>query len=326
MSKDDNHGLRRRDFMAASAALAFAAGSRASEAWPSKPVTLVVPFPPGGNTDAMARIVAEHLGQRIKQTVIVENKPGAGSMLGSALVARATPDGYTFLVGSIANALNHYFYKKPSYDITKDLVPVTQLVNVPNYLAVSPKVKFANVAELIEHARANPGKLTCATTGIGTSTHLSYELFKAMAKVEITNVPYKGGAPAMQDTMAGQTHMVFANEALPFIKDKRLNGLAVTTASRSPLAPDLPALAELLPGYDVTSWYGVFAPAGTPQGIIDRMSAAMSAIITDEKVRPRLSALGATPVGSSPGEFTAYLGSELKRWGDTLKPMNVVLD
>ncbi len=326
MSNNDSHGLRRRDFMAATAALAFATGSRAAEAWPSKPVTLVVPFPPGGNTDAMARIVAEHLGQRIKQTVIVENKPGAGSMLGSALVARAAPDGYTFLVGSIANALNHYFYKKPSYDITKDLVPVTQLVNVPNYLAVSPKVKFANVAELIEHARANPGKLTCATTGIGTSTHLSYELFKSMAKVDITNVPYKGGAPAMQDTMAGQTHMVFANEALPFIKDKRLNGLAVTTASRSPLAPDLPALAELLPGYDVTSWYGVFAPAGTPQDIVDRLSAAMSAIITDEKVRPRLSALGATPVGSTPGEFTAYLGGELKRWGDTLRPMNVVLD
>ena len=326
MADDAATGLRRRDFMAATAALAWAGGSRAQDAWPSKPVTLVVPFPPGGNTDTMARIVAEHLGPLLKQTVIVENKPGAGSMLGSAHVARATPDGSTFLVGSIANALNHYFYKKPAYDITRDLVPVSQLVNVPNYLALSPKEKFASVAELVKYARENPGKLSCATTGIGTSTHLSYELFKSLAKVEITNVPYKGGAPALQDTMAGQTHMVFANEALPFIKDKRLNGLAVTTAARSPLAPELPALSETLPGYDVTSWYGVFAPAGMPQDIIDRMSAALASIIKDDKVRPRLSSLGATPVGSSPKEFAAYVGSELKRWGDTLRPMNIALD
>jgi tripartite-type tricarboxylate transporter receptor subunit TctC len=326
MAQHDARGLNRRHFIAGSAALAVAGASRAADPWPSKPVTLVVPFPPGGNTDTMARIVAERLGPLLKQTFVVENKPGAGSMLGSSYVARAQPDGYTFLVGSIANALNHYFYRKPAYDITKDLVPVTQLVNVPNYLAVSTKTPFKSVAELLAYARENPGKLSCATTGIGTSTHLSFELFKRMAKVDITNVPYKGGAPALQDTVGGQTQMVFANEALPFIKDKRLNGLAVTTAQRSPLAPELPALSETLPGYDVTSWYCAFAPAGTPQDIVDRLSAAMATIIKDEAVRPRLATLGATPVGSTPKEFGSYLNAELKRWGDTLKPMNIILD
>lgn len=326
MAQHDARGLNRRDFIAGSAALAVAGSARAADPWPNKPVTLVVPFPPGGNTDTMARIVAERLGPLLKQTFVVENKPGAGSMLGSSYVARAQPDGYTFLVGSIANALNHYFYRKPAYDITKDLVPVTQLVNVPNYLAVSTKTPFKSVAELLAYARENPGKLSCATTGIGTSTHLSFELFKRMAKVDITNVPYKGGAPALQDTVGGQTQMVFANEALPFIKDKRLTGLAVTTAQRSPLAPELPALSETLPGYDVTSWYCAFAPAGTPQDIVERMSAAMASIIKDEAVRPRLATLGATPVGSTPREFGNYLNTELKRWGETLKPMNIVLD
>lgn len=311
---------------AALAAFGTSGVAQADEPWPSKPITLIVPFPPGGNTDLLGRIVADRLGVALKQTVIVENKPGAGSMLGSSMVARAAPDGQTFLVGSISNALNHYFYKKPLYDITKDLVPVSQLVNVPNYMAMGPKESFKSVADVIAYAKANPGKLTCATSGIGTSPFLSCELFKSLAGVAITNVPYKGGLPAMTDTMAGQTNLVFVNEALPFIKDKRLIGLGVTTAKRSPLAPELPALSEILPGYDVTSWYGVFAPPGTPQPIIDRLAAEIAKMMADDDVKAKLAVIGATPVGSSPKEFTTYVNAEIKRWGEVIRPMNITLD
>lgn len=319
------HGLA---FAGASLALLSVGPAIASDAaWPAaKPITLVVPFAAGGNTDALGRIVAERLSATLKQTVLVENKPGGGSMLGSAQVARATPDGYTFLVGSISNALNQHFYKKPSYDMTKDLVAVAQLVNVPNYMAMGPKETFKSVAEVIAYAKANPRKLSCATTGVGTSPYLSCELFKSLAGVDIINVPYKGGAPAMQDAMGGQTNLVFANEALPYIKDKRLVGLAVSTPKRSPLSPELPALAETLPGYDVTAWYGVFAPTGTPQAIVDRLSQEIATILKDETVKSRLTMLGAVPVGSSAKEFGTYVDAEVKRWGEVIRPMNISLE
>lgn len=308
------------------AAAVTVAATAAHAAWPEKRITLVVPFPPGGNTDTLARLVASHLGQKLGQTVIVENKPGAGSMLGSDQVVRSAPDGYTFLVGSIANALNHYFYKKPLYDMNKDLLPVSQLVNVPNYVAVGPNEKLRTIKDIVAYAKANPKKLSCATTGVGTSTYLSCELLKVMAGIDIVNVPYKGGVAAMQDVMGGQANLVIANEALPFIKDKRLIGVAVTTGTRSPLAPDLPAVSEAVPGFDVTSWYGVFAPAGTPAPILERVAAEITEMMKDEAVLARLKQLGATPVGSSPKEFSAYVSAEMARWGTVIKPMNIQLD
>lgn len=307
-------------------AVMFGASLGAMAAWPERQVTLVVPFPPGGNTDTLARLVAHHLSNSLGKPVIVENKPGAGSMIGSQMVARAKPDGYTFLVGSIANALNHYFYKKPLYDITKDLVPISQIVAVPNYVAVGGNSSIKSMGELISLAKANPEKVSCATTGVGTSTYLTCEMLKAMTGVKVLNVPYKGGAAAMQDVMGGQATMVVANEALPYIKDNRLKGLAVTTAARSPLAPDLPAVSETVPGFDVTSWYGVFAPAGTPPEIIDRISAEIATLLKSPEVQRRLESLGATPVGSSPKEFGQYVNAELKRWEAAIKPMNISLD
>ncbi|WP_246312633.1 tripartite tricarboxylate transporter substrate binding protein [Pseudaquabacterium terrae] len=303
-----------------------AALAQGGAAWPSRPVTLVVPFPPGGNTDTMGRIIGERLSAVLKQTVIVDNKPGAGSMIGSQFVARSLPDGHTLLVGSISNALNHFFYRKPLYDITKDLVPVAHLVQVPNYLAVGPNAKFKTLPEIIAYAKAHPKGLSCATTGVGTSPYLSCELFKRLAGVDIVNVPYKGGAPALQDAMGGQVDMVFANEALPFIADKRLIGVAVTTPKRSPFAPELPAIAETLPRYDVTAWYGVFAPAGTPEAVIRRLSAEINEALKDEVVLAKLKTLGATPVVGTPKDFAAYVDAELKRWGDIIRPMNVSLD
>jgi len=298
------------------------AANVAHAAWPDKPITIIVPYPPGGNTDVLGRLLAVHLGKTLKQTVIVENRPGAGSMLGSSQVVRAAPDGYTFLLGSIANVLNQYFYKDPSFDMNKDLVPVSQLVNVPNYLAVGPKEKLRSVAEIIAYAKANPEKLSCANTGVGTSTYLSCELFKAMTGVKIVNVPYKGGVAAMQDVMGGQANMVMANEALAYINDKRLIGVAVTSGKRSSLAPALPAIAETVPGFDVNSWYGVFAPVGVPQEIIDRVAKDAQSMLQDKDVLDRLKVLGATPAGTSPKEFQAFVKSELAKWGQVTKEMN----
>lgn len=308
------------------AALLLIATSAHADNWPERRITLVVPFPAGGNTDTLGRLVAAHLGQKLGQTVIVENKPGAGSMLGSDQVARSAPDGYTFLVGSIANSLNQFFYKKPLYDMNKDLVAVSHLVNVPNYVAVGPNEKLRTIKDIVAYAKANPRKLSCATTGVGTSTYLSCELLKAMTGVDIVNVPYKGGAAAMQDVMGGQANMVIANEALPFINDRRLVGVGVTTGQRSPLAPDLPAISETVSGFDVTSWYGVFAPAGTPQPIIDRMAAEISAMLKDETVQARLKTLGAAPVGGTPKEFGNYVSAEMVKWGRVIKSLNIQLD
>jgi len=308
------------------ATLGLLATPPASAAWPDdKPITLVVPFAPGGNTDVLARIVAERLRAPLG-VMVVENRPGAGSMIGSTVVARAAPDGYTFLVGSISNALNPSLYKNPTYNFVQDLVPVAQLVNVPNYLAAGPKELFDSVSDVINYAKQNPGRLSCATSGIGTSPYLSCELFKTMAGVDIVNAPYKGGAPAMQDTMGGQTNLVFVNEALPNITAGLLKGLAVTTPARSPLAPTLPALAETLPGFDVTAWYGIFAPRGTPAAIVERVSREIAAILAPDDMHKRLAMLGAVPVGSSPGEFKRYVDAEVARWAKLIRAMNISLD
>jgi tripartite-type tricarboxylate transporter receptor subunit TctC len=308
------------------AALAPADGLAAEADYPNKPITLIVPYPPGGNADAFGRIVANGLTSALGQTVVVDNRPGAGSMLGSQMVARAKPDGYTLLLGSIANVLNNYFYKKPLYNVQTELMPVAQLTYVPNYLAVGPNSTLKSVKDIVAYAKASPGKVNCATTGIGTSPYLSCELFKMMTGAPITNVPYKGFAPAVTDVIGGDVTMIFANESLPFIKDKRLNGIAVTTAARNALAPDLPALSESLPGFDVTSWYGVFAPTGTPPELVERLSVAIGKIMATPDSAARCAALGATPKASSPKEFEAYVASEIDKWSKVVKKLDIVLD
>ena len=295
-------------------------------AWPDRDITFIVPFPPAGNTDAVARLIASNVSTSLGKQIIVDNRPGAGSMIGSQIVARAKPDGYTFLVGSISNVLNHYFYKKPLYDITKDLIPVSQIINVPNYVVVGDKSEIKSFKDLLNYAKANPEKVSCATTGVGTSTYLSCEMIKSMVGINITNVPYKGGAAAMQSAMAGDVTFAVANEALPFIKDGRLIGLAVTTPTRSEFVPNLPAVSEFIPKFDVTSWYGVFAPAGTSQEIINELALKIQATLKQPDVIKKLESLGATPVGSSPKEFTRYIHLELDKWALVIKPMNVSID
>jgi len=298
----------------------------ASAAWPERMITLVAPFPAGGNADAVARILADGLEPILGRPVIVENRPGAGGMSGSSSVAKSKPDGYTFLLGALANVLNEYLYKQKPFDLRKDLDPVSQVVSVPNYFAATPSLDLNTLADLVARAKTKSGQMTCATSGVGTSGHIACEMFKRGAAVNVLIVPYRGGAPAINDVMAGHTDFLAVNEALPFIRDNRLKGLAITSLDRSPLAPELPPAAETIPGFNIVSWYGVFAPAGTPPEIIAKVSAAIAATIKSQQSRDRLTILGATPVESSPREFADFLTQESVRWEKIIKELNITLD
>jgi tripartite-type tricarboxylate transporter receptor subunit TctC len=297
-----------------------------SAAWPERPVTLVAPYPAGGNADAMARLIAHELSGRIGQTVIVENKPGAGGMIGSQYVAHAKPDGYTFLLGALSNVLNEYMFKQKLLDLRKDLTPVTQVASIPNYFAASPGLEIHTLAELIREAKAKPGRLICATSGLGTSGHIACEMLRQRAGVEIAIVPYRGGAPAITDVMGGHASFLAINEVLPYIRDQRLTGLAVTSTTRSPMAPQLPPAADTLPGFELVSWYGVFAPAGVPPEIVSKISGAIAAAVKTKDSTDKLAVLGATPVGSTPAEFGEFVKRELERWEKIVKPLNIALD
>ena len=294
--------------------------------WPSKPITIVVPYAPGGAGDQLGRLVAQHLSKDLKQTVIVENKPGAGIMLGTQFVARSKPDGYTFLVGGGPNVLHKFLYKNVPYDLKKDLVPVAQLTALPNYMVANPNRNFKSVKDVLKLAKEKPGTVTCAHYGTGTNGHLGCELLGILAGVKLIGVPYKGGTPALQDTLGGQVDIAMVVEALPYINDKRLVGLGVSTAERSPYAPDIPAIAEAVPGYDVTPWQGVFAPAGTPTAIVDRVGASIQSMLKDDKSKAQLAAMGAIPVMRNSAELAAYIDSEVDRWGKVIKPLNIQLD
>jgi tripartite-type tricarboxylate transporter receptor subunit TctC len=276
----------------ACALLGLAVAMGASAAWPERPVTLVAPYPAGGNADAMARLVAQELSTRIGQPVIVENKPGAGGMLGSQHVVRSKPDGYTFLLGALSNVLNEFMYRQKPFDLRKDLVPVAQVASIPNYFAASPSTKFQSLADLIREAKAKPGKLTCATSGVGTSGHLACEMLRQRTGVDILIVPYKGGAPAITDVLGGHATFLAINEVLPYIRDKRLTGLAVTSARRSPMVPELPPASDTVPGFDLVSWYGVFAPTPIwPAGTL-RLTLLNAVTLPNDLVSERISSMG----------------------------------
>lgn len=309
--------------VALAAPLIFASGY-AQAAWPEdRPITMVIPYAPGGATDTLGRAISKSLSEQLGQTIIVENRPGAGSMIGSEYVSRAKPDGYTFVLGSISNVLNSFFYKAPLYDVLTDLKPVGQVVSVPNYLGVHKDIPANSVSELITLAKEKPGELSCAVAGLGSSPHLSCELFKTLAGVDIITAPFKGGAPAIQSTMGGQTTMVFANEARPYIQAGQIRGLAVTTSTRSEYTPDLPAIAEQLPEYDVTAWYGLWAPPDTPDEIVNKLSAAINDSLKDQQLRNVFESLGATATQSDPQKFAAYIKREYDRWKAITAKMDI---
>ena len=301
-----------------------------AQAWPSKPIKYVVPFAPGGTTDILARTVGEKLSIALGQPVVVENKPGAGGGVGADFTAKAAPDGYTIMGGTIStHAINASLYSNLPYDPVKDFAAITLIARVPNLLVINPDIKAKNVAELIALMKANPGKFTFASSGNGTSQHLSGELFKSMAGVDMQHIPYKGSPPALQDVVGGQVSMTFDNitTAWPLTKAGKLRPLAVTTAKRSSIAPEVPTLAESgLPGFEVGSWQGVFAPAGTPPEIVKRLNAEIVKILNMPDVKERLVALGAEPVGDTPEQFSAYVKSEVAKWSDIVKKSGAKVD
>jgi len=311
-----------------SAALALAGllSTPAHAQWPQQPVTIVVPFGAGGNTDIMARALSQELSTMFNQTFIVDNRPGAGGMVGSQVAARARTDGYTFLLGGISTVLFNHMYKNPLVDVRKDLTPVSLVATVPNYLSVSPSLPVQSVADLLAMVKAEPGKHSCANSGVGTSTHLSCEMFRMAGELDIIMVPYKSGAAAIADVMAGRATMVLVNEALPYIRDNRLKGLAVTSATRSPLAPELPPIAEVVPGYDVTSWYAFFAPAGTPQNIIETFDDAIRDIVRRPAMQQRLAMLGASISDMPNAQFSSFVTDEFNRWGAAIRALNLQID
>jgi len=310
--------------------LAAASAAAAAQAWPSKPIKWIVPFAPGGTTDILARTVSEKLSPALGVPVVVDNKPGAGGGVGAELVARAAPDGYTIMGGTIStHAINASLYKDLPYDPIKDFVPITMIARVPNMLVVNPGVPAKDVKELIVLLKANPGKYTFASSGNGTSQHLSGELFKTMAGVDMQHIPYKGSPPALQDVVGGQVTMTFDNitTAWPLAKAGKLKALAVTTAERSDIAPDVPTLAESgLPGFEVGSWQGVFAPAGTPPAIVKRLNAEIVKILAMPDVREKLGALGAEIVADSPEHFAVIVKAEVAKWSDVVKKSRARVD
>jgi tripartite-type tricarboxylate transporter receptor subunit TctC len=313
----------------AALALAVAVGAQ-TPAYPTKPIRLVVPFPPGGATDILARNVAQRLTETWGQSVVVDNRPGAGGNIGTELVAKAAPDGYTLEMGTVGtHAINASLYAKIPFDHVKDFAPVILVAGVPNVLVVNPSLPVNSVQELIAYAKANPGKLNFASSGPGTSIHLSGELFKVMAGVQMTHVPYKGSAPALADLLGGQVQLMFDNlpPSLPQIKAGKLRPLAVTSLTRAPALPDVPTIAESgLPGFEASSWFGILAPAGTPPAIIAKLNAEVAKWLASPEGKEKLVAIGANAAGGSPEDFARHIQAETAKWAKVVKESGAKVD
>jgi len=315
--------------LAAFSLFAAAGGARA-QAWPSKSIRFVIPYPPGGASDVTARTLGIKLSEALGQPVVIENRPGANGIIALENVAKSPPDGYTLLMANLGpNAINAAVYSKLPYDSIKDFTPVMLTTLVPQILVVNPALPVASVKELIALAKAQPGKLNFASAGNGASNHLSGELFKSMTGVQLTHVPYKGDTPAMTDVIAGQVAMMFptAIAATPHVKSGRLRALAVTSRKRIGSLPDLPTVEEAgVPGFEAVSWGGVMGPGGMPRDIVVKLHAELARILKMPDVSEKLTGLGAEIVASTPEEFAAYLQAEIAKWGKVARDANVKLD
>jgi tripartite-type tricarboxylate transporter receptor subunit TctC len=324
--------LSRRAFaVLASAAMAVAPsrGALAQAPWPQgRTLKLIVPFPPAGATDVLGRLITERLGQMWGVNFVVENKPGAGGNIGADQVAKAEPNGDTLLIVSVGMATNQFLYPKLTYDPVADFAPVTLLAMVPNLLVVRNDLPAKNVAELIAYARANPGKLSFGSSGVGTSVHLSGELFKKLTGIEMVHVPYRGTAQATQDLIGGRIDLIFDNitQALPHVRANAIRALGITTAKRSAAAPEFAPIAETVPGFDVSSWFALFAPARTPAAIIGKVREDAKVALADTTLRARMDALAAEPIGSTSAELAAFLAAEMEKWGSLIRGLGLKVD
>ena len=322
--------MNRSSFLAFALAACCALAQAADEEYPSRTVRILVPFAPGGSTDVVARILADKLGADLKQSFVVENRAGASGNIGADVVAKAPPDGHTLLMGTTGVlAINKYLFSNMAFDPERDLVPVSYTSLITNILVVNPQVPARTVPELIRLAQSTPGALTFASSGPGSSTHLSGELFKSLAGVNILHVPYKGSSQALVDVIAGQVTMLFDNapSSMPFIQEGKLRAIAVTSLKRLPNLPDVPTIDEAgVKGYESLSWSGIMAPAGTPKPVIDKLNAAIDRALRLPDVRQKFAALGIEAVGGPPEAFARHIRAESEKWGKLVKAANIKLD
>ncbi len=309
------------------ASLALPHAGFAQAPWPpqGRTLKLIVPFPPGGATDILGRLMADKLGQAWGTNLVVENRPGAGGNIGVDAAVRSEPTGETLLIVSVGLVANPALYAKVNYDPIKDLSPITMVALVPNLLVVNKNLPVKDTAELVAYAKANPGKLTYASSGVGTSIHLAGELFQKLTVSKMVHVPYRGSAQAIQDLIGGRVDLMFDNitSALPHARSGSIRGLGVTTARRAPTAQEFAPVADVVPGFDVSSWFALFAPVKTPQAVIDKVQAEVKAAIADPAVRAKMDVLAAEPVGNTPAELGAFVLSEQKKWGDLIREVGI---
>jgi tripartite-type tricarboxylate transporter receptor subunit TctC len=309
--------------------LAASAAAAQAQAFPDRPLRFVIPFPPGGGADNLARIVAQPAAGELAQQIVIDNRAGAGGNIAAEIVARAAPDGHTLLQGNVAHAISTSLYKKLPYDLVRDFVPVTQLASIPFLLAINPKVGSGSVKDLIAQAKAKPGELRYASSGSGGPSHLAMELFKSMAGVEIRHIPYKGASPAAIDLIAGQVHMTFftVSAALPHVNSGRVKPVAIASGRRSPLVPDIPTFDEAgLPGFEAHTWFGVMAPRGTPHAIVARLHQTFASALKAPDARERILKQGFEIVGSTPAAFASYIKAEIPKWAKVVKASGASVD
>jgi tripartite-type tricarboxylate transporter receptor subunit TctC len=316
--------IQRRRFMqfaASAAALSVVSSPALAQAYPSRPIRLLVGFAPGGGQDILARLIGNWLSERLGQQIVIENRPGQAASIAAEAVVRSAPDGYTLYLIGPNNAINHTLYDNLTFDIVKDFTHIAALVTMPNVMSVHPSVPARNVAEFIAHAKANPGKINFASGGVGTSVHVSGELFKQMTGIQMQHVPYRGAGPANIDLLAGQVQVMFdnLNSHIGHIKQGKLRALAVTTATRSPELPDVPTVADTVPGYEASAFFGVSAPRGLPAEVLARLNAEINAGLRDPRLKARFDELGATTRPGTPDEFTKLIAAEAAKWAPVVK-------
>ena len=314
---------RRRFLRLAAATAAFPALSTIARAqgYPTRPLHMIIGYPPGGSADMTARLMAQWLSERLGQTVVIESRPGGSTTIATEAVVRAPPDGYTLLLVAPANAINASLYDKLNYNFIRDMAPVAGLIRFPNVVVVNPSVPVKTIPELIAYAKANPGKLNMASSGNGSTIHVSGELFKMLTGIKMVHVPYRGGAPALTDLISGQVHVMFDNlpTSIEYIRAGKLRGLAVTSTERSHLLPDVPTVSDYVPGYEASAWYGLGVPTGTPPDVIERLNEATNAVLADPKTLARFADLGATLLAGSAADFGKLVADETEKWAKVVK-------
>jgi len=323
--------LPRRQFLRlATGAVALPALSRFAwgQAYPSRPIRWIVPFPPGGGTDILARLIGQWLSERLGQQFVIDNRPGGGSNIGTEAAVHAPPDGYTLLLAASVHTINPSLYDKLGFNFIRDIAPVAGIMRVPNVMVLNPAVPARSVPEFIAYARANPGKINVASAGIGTAQHLAAELFKLMAGIDTVHVPYRGTAPALTDLLGGRVQVLFMSPAssMEYIKAGTLRGLAVTSAARSQALPDLPTVGDFLPGFEASLMYGVGAPKNTPPEIIETLNTEINAGLADPNVKARLADLDGTVIGGSPADFGKLVAQETEKWHKVIRQANIKLE